>query len=187
MRNAVADYLKKKKEGIASVTGGIPEVTSPIANISPASSHNNESSSSPSRRVPHRRRSSVASLSFLKEKQPEKKEETKMERIMKLIHANSMFMHVHSELFYHDRDDFPSYLELVHNTDDDSLLLFLVDDPRDCIVTVTNLADITDNEDWLIIQQRYGRNAELILCNIETIFRSREFLLIVRKMVARAR
>jgi len=110
-----------------------------------------------------------------------------MQRIMKLIHANSMFMNVHSELFYHDREDFPAYLELVHNTDDDSLLLFLVDDPRDCQVTVVNLADITDNEDWLIILQRYGRNAELILCNIETIFRAREFLQIVRKLVAKAR
>jgi hypothetical protein len=96
-------------------------------------------------------------------------------------------MNVHSELFYHDREDFPAYLELVHNTDDDSLLLFLVDDPRDCQVTVVNLADITDNEDWLIILQRYGRNAELILCNIETIFRAREFLQIVRKLVAKAR
>ena len=70
---------------------------------------------------------------------------------MKLIQANSMFMPVHSELYYHDREDFPAYLELVHNTDDDTLILFIVDDPRDCHVTETNLADITDNENWLII------------------------------------
>lgn len=74
-----------------------------------------------------------------------------MVMIMKLIHANSMFMHVHSELYFHDKDDFPCYLELVHNTDDDSLLLFMVDDPRDCHVLEISLAELTDDENWLII------------------------------------
>lgn len=106
---------------------------------------------------------------------------------MKLIHSNSMFMHVHSELYFHDKDDFPAYLEIVHNTDDDNLILFIVDDPRDCFVKEINLKDLTDNEDWLIILQRYGRNVEQILCNIETIFRSRCFLKIVRALVANSR
>ena len=56
-----------------------------------------------------------------------------------------MFMHVHSELYYYAKDDFPAYLEMVHNTDDDSLLLFIVDDPRDCYITELNINDLTSN------------------------------------------
>ena len=107
-----------------------------------------------------------------------------MNQIMKLIHSNSMFMHIHSELYFHSKDDFPAYIEMVHNTDDDSILLFLVDDPRDCYVLEVLLAsDLADNENWLIILQRYGKNVEQILCNIETIFRSREFLKIIRMLI----
>jgi hypothetical protein len=61
-------------------------------------------------------------------------------------------MHIHSELYFHSKDDFPAYIEMVHNTDDDSILLFLVDDPRDCFVLEVLLAsDLADNENWLII------------------------------------
>ena len=81
----------------------------------------------------------------------EEENSNKMQQIMKLIQANSMYMHVHSELYVHDKDDFPAYLEIVHNTDDDSLILFLVDDPRDCFVREIKLTDLTDDENWLLI------------------------------------
>ncbi len=68
-----------------------------------------------------------------------------MQQIMRLIQANSMFMPVHSELFYHEREDFPAYLELVHNTDDDTLLLFFVDDPREGFVSEVNLQELSGN------------------------------------------
>jgi hypothetical protein len=45
------------------------------------------------------------------------------------------------------------FLELVHNTDDDSLLLFIVDDPKDCFVKEVKLnQDLLDNDNWLLIQ-----------------------------------
>lgn len=98
-----------------------------------------------------------------------------------------MFMHIHSELYFHERDDFPAYLEIVHNTDDDSLLLFVIDDPRDCYVREVALSELADDENWQAIQQRYGINAEQVLCNVETIFRSMEFLTIIRGLIASSR
>jgi len=70
-----------------------------------------------------------------------------------------MYMQVHNELYIHDRLDYPAYLELVHNTDDDSLLLFIVDDPRDCFVREIRLTDLTD-PNFLLLLQRFGNNVE---------------------------
>ena len=65
MRNAVADYLKKKKESVATVTGGVPEPMSPV--FSPSSSiRNSESPSASPRRGPRRRRSSVVMVNQVK-------------------------------------------------------------------------------------------------------------------------
>jgi hypothetical protein len=58
---------------------------------------------------------------------------------MKLIQSNSMFMQIHNELFVHDKEDFPCFLEIVHNTDDDSLILFFADDPSDLTVKEVKL------------------------------------------------
>lgn len=86
---------------------------------------------------------------------------TKMQQIMNLIQANSMYMQIHGELYIHDKEDYAAFLELVHNTDDDSLLLFIVDDPKDCHVKEVRLnTDLADNDDWLLIQQRFGKNVE---------------------------
>lgn len=61
MRNAVADYLKKKKESVATVTGGVPDPVSPV--LSPQSSiRNSESASASPIRGPRRRRSSVVTF-----------------------------------------------------------------------------------------------------------------------------
>ena len=97
-------------------------------------------------------------------------------------------MQIHGELYIHDKDDFAAFLELVHNTDDDSLLLFIVDDPRDCFVREVKLnQDLLDCEDWLLIQQRFGKNVEQLLCNVETIFRSNEFFNIVKYLIKQSR
>lgn len=56
MRNAVADYLKKKKESVATVTGGVPEPVSPV--LSPSSSIRN-SESAHEKRSPRRRPTSL--------------------------------------------------------------------------------------------------------------------------------
>lgn len=71
-----------------------------------------------------------------------------------------MYMHIHSEMYWHDKDDFPAYLEMVHNTDDDSLILFIVDDPRDCFVKEITIKELNEDHDWRIIMKRYGKNAE---------------------------
>jgi hypothetical protein len=50
-----------------------------------------------------------------------------------------MYMQIHNELYVQNKDDFPCFLEIVHNTDDDSLLLFFVDDPTDLTVREVKL------------------------------------------------
>ena len=82
-----------------------------------------------------------------------------MTKIMKLIYANSMYVTIHSELYIVERDIFPIYLELVHNTDDDSILLFIVNDPKELIVREIKLGTL-DNENWLMIKHRFGGGAE---------------------------
>ncbi len=68
----------------------------------------------------------------------------------------------------------------MHNTDDDSLLLFFVDDPTDLTVREVKLTqDLEQNINWQLIMQRFGFNVEQVLCNVETIFRSTEFFLII--------
>lgn len=68
----------------------------------------------------------------------------------------------------------------MHNTDDDSLLLFFVDDPNDLTVREVKLTqDLEQNVNWQLIMQRFGFNVEQVLCNVETIFRSTEFYLII--------
>ena len=65
---------------------------------------------------------------------------------MKLIQSNSMFMQIHNELYVHDKEDFPCFMEIVHNTDDDSLILFFVDDPSDLSVREVKLtAELEQN------------------------------------------
>jgi hypothetical protein len=89
-------------------------------------------------------------------------------------------MQIHNELYVQDKDDYPCYLEIVHNTDDDSLLLFFVDDPNDLTVREVKLTqDLEQNVNWQLIMQRFGFNVEQVLCNVETIFRSTEFYLII--------
>ena len=62
-----------------------------------------------------------------------------MNQIMELIYANSQYMTIHFELYRLDEGEYPVYIELVHNTDDDSLILFLVDDMKELIVKEAKL------------------------------------------------
>lgn len=106
----------------------------------------------------------------------------KMAQIMKLIYANSMYVTVHFELFIVNREDFPVYLELVHNTDDDSIILFIVQDPKELGVSEVKL-DNLENFNWQIIKRRFGESSEHIIINIETIFRTLEFLNIIKNLI----
>ena len=62
-----------------------------------------------------------------------------MNHIMELIYANSQYVTIHFELYRLDEGDYPVYIELVHNTDDDSLMLFLVDDMKEFTVKEAKL------------------------------------------------
>lgn len=54
-----------------------------------------------------------------------------MEDIMKLIYANSQFVTMHFELYLLIEDEYPVYLEFMHNTDDDTLLLLMISDQKE--------------------------------------------------------
>ena len=65
-------------------------------------------------------------------------------------------------------------LELVHSTDDDSLLLIMVVDPNSLLVQEISLDDMSD-KDVQFIKQRYGMSTESMISNVETMFRTLEF------------
>jgi len=59
MRNAVADYLKKNKESVATLTRGVPEPVNPVLSAS-SSVRNSESAST--KQSPRRRRASIVTF-----------------------------------------------------------------------------------------------------------------------------
>lgn len=69
---------------------------------------------------------------------------------MQLIQANSMFNSIHSELFIHTQGLSPSYLEIIHNTDDDTLVLYLVEDSQECYVNEYCLTEL-QGTNWQLI------------------------------------
>ncbi len=73
------------------------------------------------------------------------------------------------------------YIELVHNTDDDSLMLLMLNDVKDPQVFELNLEEF-DNVNWSLLKHRYGRSSESLLSNVETMFRSLEFFNLVKEV-----
>lgn len=98
---------------------------------------------------------------------------------MKLIYANSLYASIHQEVYDISREDLPLLLELVHSTDDDSLLLIIVYDPKECKVIEVNF-DNTSDLNIYFLKQRYGMSTECLISNVETMFRSLEFLNLVK-------
>lgn len=100
---------------------------------------------------------------------------------MELIYANSLYVTIHFELFRLEEGEYPVYIELVHNTDDDSLILFLVDDVKDLSVKEARLDNLEDTN-WYILKTRFGSSTESLLTNVETFFRTLEFFQIIKKL-----
>lgn len=103
-----------------------------------------------------------------------------MNVIMKLIYANSLFASVHYEFYEYNILETPIFLELIHNTDDDSLILLMITDPAHPLIHEINFSTLTD-KNLHFIMQRYGQNTESIIENVESMFRSLEFYEIIRE------
>jgi hypothetical protein len=101
---------------------------------------------------------------------------------MKLIYANSLFASIHSEFYEFNISETPLFLELVHNTDDDSLLVLLIQDMNSPKVLELKLNTLSDYS-WLILKERYGRTTENLLRSVESMFRSLEFYEIVKEYI----
>jgi hypothetical protein len=99
----------------------------------------------------------------------------RMSKIMKLINASSLYASIHQEI-YNLSDQQPSvYLEMVHNTDDDSLSLIMIKDIQNPEVLEFQLGSHFKNMYWDFICKRYGGINDSILGHIETLFRTNEF------------
>lgn len=68
---------------------------------------------------------------------------------MSLIYSNSLYASIHSEIYEISLDSSPIYIELFHNTDDDTLLLLMINDPTDLRVSELRLDNLND-KNWLI-------------------------------------
>lgn len=61
-----------------------------------------------------------------------------------------MFTSIHSELYIHSQNQSPSYLEVIHNTDDDTLVLYVVEDSQECVVNEICLTELKGSN-WQLI------------------------------------
>ncbi|CDW89734.1 UNKNOWN [Stylonychia lemnae] len=177
MKDAVQAYLNKKKENEKSHLNKFNKI-SPLKKQQSASHFSPKSlarvSISPASRTSKLSTTPFGVLG---------KEDSKMAQIMQLIYANSQYVTIHFELFLINEDEPPIYIEIVHNTDDDSVILFIVADIVDFLVHEIPISTL-DNTDFWLIKERFGNGAERILGSVESIFRSLEFMSTIKKLMA---
>ena len=66
------------------------------------------------------------------------------------------------------------FVQVVHNTDDDSLILLLISDFSSMRIKEVRLNEV-DDPLWMMIFHRFGSNNQLLVMKINTLFTSYEF------------
>jgi hypothetical protein len=78
-----------------------------------------------------------------------------------------------------NKEETPLHIELVHNTDDDTLSILLIRDPNELKVIELNLKKSL-NSNWLLLKERYGNSSESLIENVESLFRTLEFYNLIK-------
>ena len=102
-------------------------------------------------------------------------EDNKMLQIMKMVSDNSQLALVNALLM--EIDVFriePIFVQLVHNTDDDSLNLLVIKDPATMKIKEISIARI-NSSNRILLQERYGFSNKNIVTSVYTFFLSLEF------------
>ena len=90
-----------------------------------------------------------------------------------MVIANSQVLLVHG-LFINSVDNNAVFVQIVHQTDDDTLLLFYITDFTTFKVNIIPLKDIK-HPIWKMIFKRFGSNNQILVMKINTFFTSYEF------------
>lgn len=124
----------------------------------------------------------------LRSKQPEEARserqsriDAQMQLIMEMVSANSQLVLVHS-LIINSLSNQAIFLQLVHNTDDDSLLLLYIEDFKSYQVKEIRLNQIT-NPLWHMVYTRFGANNQILVMKARTFFSSYEFAHLMQLLV----
>ena len=82
------------------------------------------------------------------------------------------------DFFRHD----PISVQLVHNTDDDSLSLLIIKDFTTFLIGEFSLAKLHSRNRYLI-QERFGASNQALVINVMTVFLSLEFRGLLRELM----
>ena len=78
-------------------------------------------------------------------------------------------------LLINSMDYKPIFVQMVHNTDNDGLLMFYISEFQQMEVRVVSL-DSVDHAMWRMIYSRFGKNNQTLVMKTNTLFTSYEFL-----------
>ena len=102
---------------------------------------------------------------------------------MKKIKASSFYASIHQQLYFLEESEHPLYIEMVHNTDDDQLTLVIIFDPTAPEISEFSLG-FMKCKNWEFLFSRFGSRNESMISNIETVFKTNEFHVMVRQLNA---
>ena len=80
--------------------------------------------------------------------------EMQLKKIMQMVVANSQFICIYG-LMINSLENQPCFVQILHNTDDDSLILMLISDFKTFKVTTIDLKQVK-HPLWLMIYHRFG-------------------------------
>jgi ribulose kinase len=107
----------------------------------------------------------------------------KMKRIMELVQANSQTAQIHSQII--DIGEF-IFVQLVHNTDDDSLFLILMWNFKNHEIIDIPLKTLEFSQ-LKMLTTRFGVTNQMSIANASTMFLSYEFQSLIRTLVTEIR
>ena len=108
--------------------------------------------------------------------------DAKMLQIMQMVQDNSQVLLMHHMIM--EIDIFrahPLSVQLVHNTDEDSLSLLLIDDFVSFKITEVSLARL-NSKNRRLLMERFGHSNQNFLTNVMTAFLSLEFRALLKEI-----
>ena len=100
---------------------------------------------------------------------------------MHMVRMNSQLVMLQG-LLINSMDYKPIFVQLVHNTDNDGLLMFYMTEFEHMEVRVISL-EAVDHAIWRMIFNRFGQNNQILVMKTNTLFMSYEFLYFIQLVV----
>ena len=107
--------------------------------------------------------------------------QAQLSKIMQMVRMNSQLVMLQG-LLINSMDYKPIFVQLVHNTDNDGLLMFYITDFDEMQTRVVAL-DTIDHPMWRMIFNRFGQSNQVLVMKTNTLFMSYEFLYFLQLVV----